>query len=94
MNKKVYDMITDELWPDGPKFIRRDDTFRLGTDSVLLADFAGAGHARCACDLGCGAGIIGLIMAWNDPSLAVDGVELLPDWAATAREKHPDEWSG
>ncbi len=79
-------MITDELWPDGPKFIRRDDTFRLGTDSVLLADFAGAGHARCACDLGCGAGIIGLIMAWNDPSLAVDGVELLPDWAATARE--------
>ena len=79
-------MITDELWPSGPKFIRHDDAFRLGTDSVLLADFASAGTAKRACDLGCGAGVIAVLMAWRAPALSVDGVELLPDWADTARE--------
>jgi tRNA1Val (adenine37-N6)-methyltransferase len=78
-------MIMDELWPGGPSFIRRDDAFRLGTDSVLLADFACApgGHA---CDLGCGSGILSVLMAYREPALTVDGVELLPDWADTARD--------
>jgi tRNA1Val (adenine37-N6)-methyltransferase len=77
-------MTTDELWPGGPSFMRTDDAFRLGTDSVLLADFACVPGGR-ACDLGCGAGILSVLMAYREPSLAVDGVELLPDWADTAR---------
>ena len=79
-------MVTDELWPDGPSFIRHEDTFRLGTDSVLLADFACAGASRRICDLGCGAGIIAILMAYRKPSAALDGVELQPDWADIARE--------
>ena len=30
----------DDLWPDGPRFLRSGAGFALGTDSVLLADFA------------------------------------------------------
>ena len=79
-------MITDELWPGGLRFIRHDDVFRLGTDAVLLADFAQTDYARRVCDLGTGAGIIALLTAYREPALSVDGVEILPDWADTARK--------
>jgi tRNA1Val (adenine37-N6)-methyltransferase len=79
-------MITDELWPGGPKFIRDHDAFRLGTDAVLLADFASRGHASAACDLGCGTSVISILLAHCNPSLTVDGVELQPAWADIARE--------
>ncbi len=79
-------MTTDELWPDGPCFIQKDDTFRLGTDAVLLSHFAYAIPTDCVCDLGCGSGIISILMAWRIPDLTVDGIELQPDWAHTARE--------
>jgi tRNA1(Val) A37 N6-methylase TrmN6 len=39
-----------------------------------------------ACDLGCGTGIISVLLAWNDPDLLVDGIELQPEWADIARE--------
>ena len=79
-------MITDELWPGGPSFIRHGDAFRLGTDSVLLADFARVGPKGRVCDLGCGAGVIAVISAWHNPAVTVDGVELLPEWSELARE--------
>ena len=78
-------MIVDELWPQGPRFIRGGG-FPLGTDAVLLAAFAGSVRARRACDLGCGTGVIALLMAWNSPSLLVDGIEIQPDAAETARK--------
>ncbi len=79
-------MITDELWSGGPTFIRDNEAFRLGTDSVLLSSFAKSGRGRRACDLGCGTGIISVLLAWNDAALTVDGVELQPEWADIARE--------
>lgn len=75
----------DELWPGGPKFIR-GNAFPLGTDSVLLASFAEGKRAERACDLGCGSGIIALLLAWNIPSLFVDGIELQPEAAEIARQ--------
>lgn len=79
-------MIRDELWPGGPMFIRDNEAFRLGTDSVLLSSFAGTGRMKRACDLGCGTGIISVLLAWNDPALTMDGIELQPEWADIARE--------
>jgi tRNA1Val (adenine37-N6)-methyltransferase len=79
-------MITDELWPGGPRFIRDHEAFRLGTDAVLLADFASQGRNAAACDLGCGTGVISVLLALYNPALAVDGVELQPAWADIARE--------
>ena len=75
----------DELWPGGPKFIR-GNAFPLGTDSVLLASFAEGKHAERACDLGCGSGIIALLLAYNAPKLYVDGIELQPEAAEIARQ--------
>ena len=49
----------DELWP-GTRFVRGGGGFPLGTDAVLLADFAVRGSVRCFADLGCGAGIVGV----------------------------------
>lgn len=78
-------METDELWPGGPKFIRDNELFSLGTDSVLLAHFASKGKARRACDLGCGTGIISVLLAFYNLSLTVDGIELQHDSAEAAR---------
>jgi tRNA1Val (adenine37-N6)-methyltransferase len=84
-------MDIDIMWPGGPAFVRCETSFRPGTDSVLLADFAVSGkkagtRMQKACDLGCGTGIIALLMAWQDSFLSVDGVEIQPEWAALARE--------
>ena len=43
----------DDLWPGGPRFVRSGAGFALGTDSVLLADFAAQRRARRIADLGC-----------------------------------------
>jgi tRNA1Val (adenine37-N6)-methyltransferase len=79
-------MTTDELWPDGPRFIVREDVFRLGTDSVLLSAFSQNGHDKRVCDLGCGSGVIAVLLAWDNPAAQIDGVELQPDWAELARD--------
>lgn len=38
----------DDLWPGGPRFARSGAGFALGTDSVLLADFAADRRVRRA----------------------------------------------
>jgi len=63
-----------ELWPGGLRYAGD----AVGADSILLADFAaGAGGERC-CDLGCGSGIIMLLLAWENPEMELHGVEIRP----------------
>lgn len=78
-------MLYDEMWPGGPKYLRSQGAFRPGTDSILLAAFAGTGPAKTACDLGCGAGVIAILMAWENTGLTVDGVEIQDTSAEEAR---------
>ena len=54
-----------ELWPGGPVFAQAD-SFRLSTDSVLLADFIYTGSSKRGIDLGCGAGILALLLLTAD----------------------------
>lgn len=71
--------MTNELWPGGPRFLETDGVFKLGTDSVLLAYFARSSPVKKtirAADLGCGSGIISILLAWDNPGLLVDGVEI------------------
>ena len=42
----------DDLWPGGQRFARSGAGFALGTDSVLLADFAADRRVRRFADLG------------------------------------------
>jgi len=79
-------MHADALWPNGPQFVRRDGVFPLGTDSVLLAAFAQNKRDRRACDLGCGAGVLSILLAWHNPCLAVDALDILPAAVEAARE--------
>lgn len=73
-----------ELWPGGPVF-RQAAQAPLGTDSVLLADFA-AGKGARGIDLGCGSGILSLLLLTNEPGLRMTGLELREEAAAVARE--------
>ena len=81
--------MVSELWPGGPLFKEEGDVFRVGADSMLLADFAGKTlikKKKRAIDLGCGSGVISVLLAWNDPGLHIDGVELSAPAARLARE--------
>ena len=78
-------MMIDELWPGGPSLYRAPDVLPLGTDSVLLSAFAAScTGVRSVCDLGCGSGVISILLAWNDPRLSVTGIELQPHAAELA----------
>ena len=77
--------MTQELWPGGPLF-RDAAPFRLSTDSVLLADFTRPRGAAEGIDLGCGSGVLSLLLALKDEKLHMTGLELLPEAAAAARE--------
>lgn len=76
----------DELWPGGPKFLQSKDAFRLGTDSVLLAHFTNTGRAKRILDLGCGAGVLTVLLADKAPLAECRGIEIQPESAAVCRE--------
>ena len=59
----------DDLWPGGPRFVRSGAGFALGTDSMLLADFAAQRRARRIADLGCGAGVLSVAFARHSPKI-------------------------
>lgn len=76
----------DELWPQGPKLICSNKVFALGTDAVLLSAFADTSGVKRACDLGCGSGIIAMLLAWNNPKLTADGIDIQPESVRLAGE--------
>ncbi len=76
----------DTLWPGGPRFLRDRRGFKLSTDSVLLAHFAEGIRAERIIDLGCGAGVLTVLLRQSHPSASVEGVELQPESAALCRQ--------
>ena len=76
----------DDLWPGGPRFVRSGAGFALGTDSVLLADFAAQRRARRIADLGCGAGVLTVLLLRALEQATAVGIELQPDAAQLARD--------
>ena len=71
------------LWDGGPKF-RQSEHFKLGTDSVLLADFVNIGSRRKGIDLGCGSGVLPLLLMSKSERLHMTGLEINPEAAKTA----------
>lgn len=75
----------DTLW--GPyRIIQEDGYFKLGQDSVLLADFAAVPHRGKIIDFGCGSGVLGLLLCAREPQVTVLGVEIQRECADLARE--------
>lgn len=75
----------ETLWPGGPQFLQAAH-FRLGTDSVLLADFVNTAGAARGIDLGCASGIEMLLLLTRASKLHITGLEIVPEAAALARE--------
>lgn len=76
----------DELWPGGPRFKQVEGSFKLSTDSVLLAHFASAIRGKKIIDLGCGAGVLTVLLSHARPGVRVEGVDIQPASAALCRE--------
>lgn len=75
----------DELWPGGPRFLQKEDSFRLSTDSVLLAHFAKSIRAKKILDIGCGAGVLTLILSHARPVANVAGIDIQPESVSLSR---------
>ena len=75
----------------GTYTLRQSDAcFKLGRDSVLLADFATVRPGWQVCDLGCGVGSLLLLLSQRVPDLDLTGVELDPAAADLARRNLAD----
>ena len=59
--------------------------FRFGIDAVLLADFADISPEETVLDLGCGSGILPLLLAARNKGRRITGLEISEDSAAMAR---------
>ncbi len=75
----------DELWPGGPRFLQQEDSFRLSTDSVLLHSFAAPIRAKKILDIGCGAGVLTVLLSHSRPEANVAGIDIQHDSALLSR---------
>ena len=74
-----------KLWPQDPVMLQ-NDAMKLTGDSVLLADFTPVRKGEKGADLGCGSGVLMLLLLWREKSLRMTGIELQPQAAALAEE--------
>lgn len=65
----------ESLW-NGVQMLQPERGFRLGTDSVLLAEFLTLPVSARIADLGAGCGTLGLLLCARDRSCTVSGLEL------------------
>ena len=74
--------------PGGAEMLQEEDLFPLTQDSVLLAGFISPKKGERALDLGCGQGVLGLILLSRFGDLTVDGIELTPSAASAAQANY------
>lgn len=60
----------------GYRFVYDDGLFRPGTDTFLLSSLPRLKPGLRVCDLGCGTGLLGLLLLQRQPALHVTGVEI------------------
>ena len=77
----VYSKISEKL-----TIAEYENGLRLGTDAVLLTRFAGKGAKRVGVELGCGSGVISLMLLSEGYASRITGVEIQGKYAALANE--------
>jgi len=78
---------TDDSLYDGLLRCRQPGSgYRFSLDAVLLGNFISPRLQEHILDLGCGSGIVALIMAYRWPSCHITGLEIQPDLVELARE--------
>lgn len=83
--KGVFTM-GEPLWPGGPVLSQAPGVFPMGTDSILLSDFARPGGRDRVLDLGCGSGLLTLLLLWKNPNLSATALDVRPEACALAEE--------
>ena len=71
-----------QLWPGGPLY----EGDPVSGDSLALAAFVRGNGVRRACDLGCGSGLLLVLLCREYPAWEMTGVELCPEAADRSRE--------
>lgn len=68
---------------------------KVGTDGTLLGAWANVANARCLLDIGCGSGLIALMLAQRTAAdTHIDAVELsLPDYSQACENVKHSPWS-
>lgn len=66
----------EELKSGGYRFVWDDTLFPPGTDTFLLSSFPKLKGGLRVCDLGCGTGLLGLLLMQRQPELHVTGIEI------------------
>ncbi len=78
---------TEDTFFDGRiKCLQHRDGYRFSLDAVLLANFMQPGPGDNILDLGCGCGVISLILAYRWPGVSITGLEVQPGLAALAEK--------
>ncbi len=76
-NKLVYEGETlDDLIIGGYKLIQPRQGYRFSIDAVLLAHFPDLKKVKQAVDLGCGNGVISLLLSARSATIKVTGIEI------------------
>ncbi len=80
------EMSADTLFSGRLKCFQHKTGYRFSVDAVLLAHFAAPRRKERVLDLGCGCGVVAMIMAFRDLNISLDCVELQPGLAELARK--------
>ncbi|MGI5899173.1 MAG: tRNA1(Val) (adenine(37)-N6)-methyltransferase [Christensenellales bacterium] len=75
----------DDLQRGGLRLIAKRDSFRFGTDAVLLADFASMKKGARVADLGTGSGVLPFLIGARVEGTTFDAVEIQEDICDMAR---------
>ena len=68
--------VVEDLQCDGLKLLQRDDMFKFGIDSVLLANFVRAPANSTIIELCAGSGVISILMSSKTGASRIIGIEL------------------
>jgi len=75
----------DDLQWGGLRIIQTPELFCFGTDSVLLAGFVRVGREDTVADLGCGSGVLSILIGGKNPGCRVYAVEIQEESAQMAQ---------
>lgn len=80
------DYTDDALFDGRIRCLQHSRGYRFSLDAVLLGNFVSIRPAEKILDLGCGCGIVALILAYRWPSCQIAGLEIQPELVKLARE--------